>query len=86
MVGEVFMHKTGVNLMNNRDVEFLVWLGAQAYSIQATLVSRLTEGPEMEKMEQLLGKMNMKPLSVLVFKVNSAFDEGATEHSGTQVL
>lgn len=86
MVGQVYMHQTSVNITANRDVEFLVWLGAQAYSIQATLKSILTEGPEMEKMEQLLGKMNMKPLSVFVFTVNSAYDEGITPKAGTRVL
>ncbi len=85
-VGQVYMHQTCINLTVNRDVEFLVWSGAQAYSIQATLSSICIDGPEMEKMEKLLGKMNMRPLSVLVFKVNSAYDEGITPKAGMKVI
>ena len=85
VVGEVYMFKTGVNLMNNRNVEFLVWSGANAYSIQATVKSRMEEGPEMEKMTKSLAKTNLVPVAVWEFKVDSAFDEGITAHAGTQV-
>ncbi|MFA6805330.1 MAG: pyridoxamine 5'-phosphate oxidase family protein [Candidatus Methanomethylophilaceae archaeon] len=86
MVGQVYLTRTCVNLANNRNVEFLVWRGPDAYSIQATFVSRQDSGPEMEKMTQLLAKMNMVPTAVLEFSVDSAYYEGITEKAGTQVL
>lgn len=86
IVGQVYMYKTCDNLAENPHVEFLVWRGAQAFSIQAVLKGRSESGPNMEKMEQLLGKMNMIPIAVWEFSVVSAYDEGITERAGSKVL
>lgn len=86
IVGQVYMQRTVSNLEVNPRAEFLVWRGAEAYSIQAVLRCHYGDGPNMEKMEQLLGKMNMVPVEVWEFEVLSAHDEGITEKAGSRVL
>lgn len=86
IVGQVYMYKTVENLEVNKNVEFLVCHGAQAYSIQAVLKDVYETGPEMERMEVLLSKMNMKPVAVWEFSVVSAHDEGITEKSGSRIV
>lgn len=86
VVGQVYMYRTVANLEVNPHAEFLVWRGAQAYSIQAVVRRSYDHGPNMEKMEKLLGKMKMSPVAVWEFDVVSAHDEGVTEKAGSKVL
>ncbi len=86
IVGEVYMYATCRNLNNNPKAEFLVWSGKDAYSIQATLSSRIDSGPLLEKMNHNLERMKMKAVAVLEFKVRSVYDEGISpDTAGTQI-
>ncbi len=85
-VGEVNMYTTCKNLETNRKVEFLAWLGREAYGIQAEAVGRITEGPILEKMNQRLNKMNMVAYELWAFRVCSVYDEGVGDLAGTRII
>jgi hypothetical protein len=86
VVGEVYMHRTCEYLEKNPFVEFLVWLGKEAYSLKAMSVGRYTEGPLFDKMVTMLEKFNLEPVAVWEFKVNEIWDESASKSAGEQVV
>jgi len=86
VVGEVYMQRTCENIQKNPNVEFLVWLGKNAYSLQAVLESRETEGPTFEKMRAALDKFNMEAVAVWRFTVTGIWDESASRTAGDRVV
>lgn len=86
VLGEVFMQRTAMYLQKNRNAEFLVWMGRNAYSIKAVLTDRKTEGVEYDKMSAYLDKFNFTTIAVWEFKVLEVWDESASKTGGTQVI
>ncbi len=86
VVGEAFMYRTSENLEHDPRAEFLVWKGKDAYSISAVWTGRKDTGPEFERMEQLLGKMNMDIVSIMTFRVEGVWDESASHNAGNRVV
>lgn len=83
--GEVFANQTVANLGKNPHAEFLVWKGAEGYTIKAVATARLDTGPIFDKMNQLLSRMNMKVKAVWVFRADEVYDASATSESGKKV-
>ena len=86
VVGEVFMYRTIQNLENDPHVEFIVWKGRDAYSIQAVSMERKTDGPEFVKMHEMLSKMNMEVSAVWTFRAIEVWDESASKNAGEKVV
>ena len=86
VVGEVYMHRTSEYLKNNPNVEFLVWLGKNAYSIKAVAQERQTEGEIFDKMSAYLERFNFDTVAVWLFKVTEIWDESASRTAGEQVI
>lgn len=86
LVGEVYMHRTCEYLIHNPNVEILVWLGKDGYSLKAVTTGRKIEGPQYEKMSAMLEKFNLSPVAVWEFKVLEIWDESASKSSGERVI
>lgn len=83
--GEVFANQTVANLERDSRAEFLVWKGAEGYTIKATATARLDTGPLFDKMNQLLSRMNMNVKAVWVFRADEVYDASATAEAGKKV-
>jgi hypothetical protein len=83
--GDVYMYRTGENLEANPMAEFLVWKGREAYSIKARALERVESGPEFEKIQKTLEKMQMKVDGVWIFEVLEIWDEGIGNLTGAQI-
>lgn len=86
IVGEAFMYRTVENLEKNRNAEFIVWSGRDAYSIKAVAQERKSEGPEYQRMTELLSKMNMSVTAIWIFKATEVWDESASKNAGDRVV
>ena len=74
-VGEAYMYRTAQYLEECPNAEFLAWKGKDGYSLKAVAVGRLTEGPEFERMREMLERKNMRAVAVWVFKSVEVWDE-----------
>ncbi len=86
VVAEVFMHRTVEYLNNNPNVEFLVWLGRNGYSLKAAAIGRFTEGEIFDKMTATMDKFNMTVVATWEFRVSEVWDESASRTSGEKVI
>ena len=86
VVGEVFMLRTVEKINSNPNVEFLVWLGKNAYSIKAKACGRFTEGEVFDKMCLALDKYNLTTIAVWEFEVTEIWDESASRSAGQRVI
>ena len=84
--GEVFINQTKQNLERDPRAEFILWKGRESYTIKATAIERLESGPAYDKMNMMLGKMNMSVIAVWLFKADSVWDSSATNTAGTRVV
>ncbi len=84
-VGEVYMYTTSQNLKANGRAEVLVWSGKTAYAIQVQVRCREESGPELDKMNQNLSKMNVSASAVWIFDVLSVTNEGMGAEAGSKV-
>ncbi len=85
-VGEAYMYRTAQYLEECPNAEFLAWKGKDGYSLKAVAVGRLTEGPEFERMREMLERKNMRAVAVWVFKSVEVWDESASDTSGERIL
>ena len=85
-VGEAYMYRTAQYLEECPNAEFLAWKGKDGYSLKAMAVGRLTEGPEFERMREMLERKNMRAVAVWVFKSVEVWDESASDTSGERIL
>lgn len=85
-VGEAFMYRTVKYLEACPNAEFLVWKGKDGYSLRAVAEKRITEGPEFDRMSELLDKKGMHAVAVWVFRSVEVWDESASKTSGERVL
>lgn len=83
--GEALMQRASDYLERCPNAEFLAWKGRDGYSIRAVCEGRVTEGPEFERMNELLGRMNMHAASLWAFSPVEVWDESASHTSGDRV-
>lgn len=86
VVGDALMERTARNLESNPDVEFLVWLRKDAYSIKARFRCRLDTGPLYDEMVKDLEKFNLWPHSICLFDTLEVWDESASPSAGKRVV
>lgn len=85
-VGEAFMYRTAKYLEESPNAEFLVWKGKDGYSIRAVAEKRVTEGPEFDRMSELLDRKRMHTVAVWTFRSVEVWDESASKTSGDRVV
>lgn len=85
VMGEIGMYTTGRNLSANPICEILVWSGKDAYAVKAMASCRFEAGPMLDRLNQILDKMNVQAVAAWEFKVLSVFDEGMSKSAGTQI-
>jgi predicted pyridoxine 5'-phosphate oxidase superfamily flavin-nucleotide-binding protein len=86
VVGDALMSRTTEFLEKNPEVEFLVWMRKDAYSIKARLVETQETGPVYHEMALSLSKINLTPRCVLLFDVEEVWDESASSTAGSKVV
>ena len=86
VVGDALMSRTRENLDRNPEVEFLVWLRKDAYSIKARFTGRQDSGPVYDDMVKNLDKINLWPSSICLFSVEEIWDESASPTAGDRVV
>lgn len=83
--GDVFMKRIPDYLERSPKAEILVWKGKYGYSIRAVCDGRVTEGPEFDRMNELLGRLGMRAGWVWAFTPQEVWDESASPAGGTRV-
>ena len=71
IVAELKMHRTGKNLEENPQGEFMIWRGRQSYFIKVRVNSRVTSGPHYDKCKKFLDELNIPMFAVWIFDVIS---------------
>ncbi|MDO5861868.1 MAG: pyridoxamine 5'-phosphate oxidase family protein [Thermoplasmata archaeon] len=84
-VGEAFMYRSSKYLEECPRAEFLVWMGKDGYSLRADVVGHVTEGPDLDRMNELLGKKGMHASALWVFQSVQVWDESASYTSGDRI-
>lgn len=85
-VGEAYMYRTSQYLEACPKAEFLAWKGKDGYSVRVVAEGRVTEGPEFDRLSDVLGRMNMTVNALWVFRPTKAWDESASDTSGDRVV
>lgn len=84
-VGEAYMYRASSYLEACPKAEILAWKGKEGYSVRVTAEGRVTEGPEFDRLSDVLGRMNMTVSALWVFRPVEAWDESASHTSGDRV-
>lgn len=84
-VGEAYMYRTSACLEACPNAEILAWKGKEGYSVRVKAEGRITEGPEFDRLSDVLGRMNMTVNALWVFRPVEAWDESASYTSGDRV-
>ena len=84
-VGEVYMYRSSQYLEACPKAEFLVWKGKEGYSLRVEAEGRITEGPEFDRLSEVLGRKNMHVNALWVFRPSEVWDESASYTSGDRV-
>ena len=63
-----------------------MWKGKDGYSIRAVAEKRVTEGPEFDRMSELLDRKGMHTVAVWTFRSVEVWDESASKTSGDRVV
>ena len=85
-VGEVYMYRSSQYLEACPKAEFLVWKGKEGYSLRVEAEGRITEGPEFDRLSEVLGRKNMHVNALWVFRPSEVWDESASYTSGDRVV
>lgn len=86
VVGDAYMYRASEYILENPNVEFIVWLGREGYSIKATVKTRHTDGPVFDEMYAKLEKYNLSISAVWEFEAQEVWDESATDKAGKRLV
>ena len=84
-VGEVLMKTSKANMEANSKVAIMVNKGFEAYSINAKVKARITEGPLFDGMKAELAKLKLPCFAVWVFDVCCVYDQSAGPDAGKKI-
>ena len=84
-VGQTWMSITGANIERDPRVEFVLYLGAQAYTVQARFRKQSENPDAVNCINEKLERINLKVSTVWFFDVVSVLDEGLGPNVGTQI-
>jgi len=85
-VGQTWMGVTGSNIERDPRAEFVLYFGAQAYTVQC-IFRKKSENPEaVNCINEKLDRINLKVTAVWFFDVLSVRDEGLGPNVGTQLV
>lgn len=85
-VGEAFMHRTSKNLEERPKVEFIVWMGKDGYTVKALAKGRVSDGPALERLNQLLAKKGMSASAAWAFEPVEVWDSSASYSAGDRIV
>ena len=84
-VGQVLMQKTVENMKDNPKVSIEVLDGKAAYELRGEVIGAQTEGPGLEQMNAMLGKIGLKASALWTFNIKEVYDESAGPNAGKQI-
>ena len=85
-VGQVWLGRTGRNILRDGRVEFLLWNGRSAYGIHCTFREKTEDAEILAAVNEKLDRMNIKAASVWFFDITSATDESFGPNLGTKIV
>jgi len=85
IVGEILMKTTASNLKKNDRAAVLVLVGKNSYLVNVKVKARVSEGPMLDGMNEVLKGMGLKAAAVWVFTPTSVYDQGASPKAGTKL-
>lgn len=84
-VGEVLMKSSRKNMEVNKKVAILVTSGKDAFEVEATVGSRISEGPILDGLNGKLEKMHLHANAVWIFNATGVCDESAGPGAGKKI-
>lgn len=89
-VGEIFMKKTGENLVlakdQNTNVAMLVSKGFKSYEVKASVADHLTSGPIFDKMAGVFKSMKFDLKGLWLLKVEEVWNESPSYDAGQRMI
>lgn len=76
--GEAMMYRTSKYLAAHPKAEILVWKGKDGYTLKVVVDERLTEGPELDRINEMLERIGMHADALWVFTPTEVWDEGSS--------
>lgn len=84
-IGRVWLGRTCENLSRDSRASFIVWGGVQAYEIGCRFRCATSEHDALDEINEKLDRINVKASSVLIFDVESVYDEGFGPDVGKKI-
>ncbi len=86
VVAQIFMDVTAQNIDSNPKAAFTAVKGMEAYTVNAVLKAKLTEGPIFDAMYKNIQEMLHLPTkAVLLFDVKSVYHQSASPNAGKKL-
>ena len=84
-VGQVWLGRTGRNILRDPRVEFLLWGGRTAVGIHCRFREKTEDPAVVDAVNEKLDRMNIKAASVWFFDIVSATDESFGPNVGQKI-
>lgn len=84
-VGQVLMQKTVSNMKDNPKISIEVIDGKSAYELRGEVLGAQTEGPGLDNLNAVLGKMGLKASALWTFSIKEVYDESAGPNAGKKI-